>query len=327
VGGIAAVLTMGLGMGLVLAMTFDFAHTFGLRDYRSFFRRLISHGWVIYEVVLILGLILLLAVIGSAAGEIVVDSFGWPASAGAGLMLLTVIALAYCGRTWVEWTLTFWGLMMSALLIAYAVLSFMLHGDAIVNTFSDTMIQLPGDWGWAASGLQYALYSVFIAPVLLYSTEHIVSRRQAWGAGLIAGLMGALPAVVYHITFMADYPAVLKEVLPTYWMIQQLGISMLLPIYVVVLFGTIAQTGVGVLHGINERLDAWWYSRHRRSLTPAARGAVASVSVIASLLLANFGIITLVAKGYGSVAWVSLGIYVVPLITVGLWMVCRHKPA
>lgn len=324
-GGLAGALLMGLFMGLVLAATFDLAYTFGLRDYRSFFQRLVGPGWLLYEVVLILGLILLLAVASSVAGEILADSFGWPVSVGVVLMLLIVTVLAYCGREWVAWSLTFGGLVMSALLIAYGVLIVLQYGDAIVTTFRVTAFVQSGDWSWAGNALQFALYSVFVGPLLLYSAEHIASRRQAWGAGLVAGLMGALPAVVYHVTFMAEYPSVLQELLPTWWMIQQSGISMLMPIYVIVLFGTIAQTGVGVLHGINERLDAWWQGRHGRHLTPAARGTVAGASIIASLLLAKLGIVALVAKGFGSVAWVSLGIYVVPLLTVGLWMVSRSE--
>ncbi len=66
---------------------------------------------------------------------------------------------------------------------------------------------------------------------------------------------------------------------------------------------------------------AWQGERHGRPLRPAARGAVAGISIIASLLLAKLGLVALVAKGYGSVAWVSLGIYVVPLLAVGSWRV------
>jgi uncharacterized membrane protein YkvI len=108
-------------------------------------------------------------------------------------------------------------------------------------------------------------------------------------------------------------------------MLQQLGFAWLLVIYVVLLFGTIAQTGVGMLQGLNERLDGWWNERHGRALTSRTHSLIALGAVLASLLLANVGIVGLVAKGYGTLAWFVLAIYVIPVLTLGVFKL-RSQP-
>jgi len=37
------------------------------------------------------------------------------------------------------------------------------------------------------------------------------------------------------------------------------------------------------------------------------------------LLAARIGLIDLIAKGYGYLAWVIIAVYAVPLVTVGAW--------
>src|SRR3712207_7433822 len=55
---------------LVCIATFLFARATATRDYRSFFRELLGPGWIAFEAVYILFVVLILAVYGAAAGEI-----------------------------------------------------------------------------------------------------------------------------------------------------------------------------------------------------------------------------------------------------------------
>ena len=48
-------------------------------DYRSFFRLLLGRAWFLFELVLMVLFVLVLAVMGSAAGGILQDSLGLPA--------------------------------------------------------------------------------------------------------------------------------------------------------------------------------------------------------------------------------------------------------
>ena len=320
-GGLSAVLLVGLLWGAVLAATFEIARQFQARDYRTFFKVLLGRFWFLYEFFFAAGLLLVLAVCGAAAGEVLKDAFGIPAFLGVVLMLLLVGVLNYYGRTLVERTLTGWGIAMSVVFVLFFVVTLVDRGDRVVATFAAGEVRS----GWQLSGFQFFLYNIGVAPAILFATSHLRSRPQAVGAGFIAGFLGILPGLVFHVAFMAAYPQIIDEPLPTYWLLRDLNLGWLLGIYVILLFGTIAQTGVGMLQGLNDRLDAWWLERKGRTLARRTHSTIALSAVLFSLLLANVGIVSLVAKGYGSLAWFAFAVYVLPLVTIGVAKLLRSQ--
>jgi uncharacterized membrane protein YkvI len=318
--GMASVVLIAILFSVMLGFCFDLARTLRAYDYRSFMKRLLGPAWVLYELTFILGLMLVLAISGSAAGTLLNQNFGWPMFSGIVLMLLVIVILTYLGRVWVEKTLTAWSVLISLLLIVYAIAVLTNHSTTITATFESD--ELGADW-WR-NGARFFLYNVIIIPTLLYATRSISSRKQAWGAGLIGGTLAALPALIYHLTFMSQYPEILDESLPTFHIVRDLNMPVLLFAYIVILFGTIATTGAGILHGFNERLDMWWQQMHGRSISKWLHSAIAGSAVLASMLLANLGIVALVAKGYGALAWVSLVLLILPLLTIGVWKMVKH---
>jgi uncharacterized membrane protein YkvI len=55
---------------------------------------------------------------------------------------------------------------------------------------------------------------------------------------------------------------------------------------------------------------------------------VAAVLVILAGMLAQFGIVALIADGYGTLAWGFMVVYIIPLLTIGVWRlikVARNK--
>ncbi len=53
---------------LVFAVSYEFARTFKVYDYRSFFKELLGPGWVLYEVCYIVLLLIVLGVVGATSG-------------------------------------------------------------------------------------------------------------------------------------------------------------------------------------------------------------------------------------------------------------------
>lgn len=56
-----------------------------------------------------------------------------------------------------------------------------------------------------------------------------------------------------------------------------------------------------------------------------ARPMVAVVLLGAGTLLAGVGLVELIARGYGTLTWVFLFVYVVPVLTLGLWKISRFS--
>jgi uncharacterized membrane protein YkvI len=177
--------------------------------------------------------------------------------------------------------------------------------------------------GWWQSGFRYALYNIAAAPLLLYVARVFETRKEALGSGVIAAAIAMLPAVVFQLAFFAAYPEILDQPIPTYWMMGQLGMSVLVIVYSIMLFGTFIETGAGMLQGINERIDAYLEEKRGQGLSRVAHAVIAVSAIGVSAILSLWGITNLIAQGYGTMAWGFLLVYVIPLLSIGLYRVIK----
>ena len=101
-GGVFGICVAFVLLAMVVSMTFEFARVFRAYDYRHFFKRLLGPGWAVYEVLIVLLFLLILAVLASAAGNILKDNFGIPYVAGLSIMLLVVGVLTFSAENWLR---------------------------------------------------------------------------------------------------------------------------------------------------------------------------------------------------------------------------------
>jgi uncharacterized membrane protein YkvI len=319
---------LGIGLTLliwtvVLGLTYDFARRFRAYDYRTFFRSLLGRGWIAFEALFLIMLILVLAVVASAAASVLEQEVGLPPLLGTGVMLVLVAGLAFFGRTIIARSLAIWTGVLYVLFLAYFFASTNAFGAESLAALNQGGV---GD-GWALGGFQYALYNLFIVPVVLYSATAIRSAREAWLAGCIAALICLAPAALFHFSFLSQYPEVIGLEIPVYSILGLVGLQALVLAYVVGIFGTFVETGAGMIHGVNERIDSYLRDRSLPTLTARRRSAIAFVAVAMSAALATIGIIPLIARGYGTIAWGFLLVYIVPLLTLGVAKIRRHAAA
>lgn len=79
--------------------------------------------------------------------------------------------------------------------------------------------------------------------------------------------------------------------------------------------------------GVNERVAAAWRERRATELPNAWRFAIAAVVLVGSIFIAGrFGLVALIASGYRALAWLFLVVYVLPLLTVGVWRLRGGAP-
>ena len=64
---------------------------------------------------------------------------------------------------------------------------------------------------------------------------------------------------------------------------------------------------------------------HRRPLSKWGHTGVATGFMGLALAIASVGIIDLIAKGYGTMAWGFFAVYFVPLMTVGVWKLAQPE--
>ncbi|MCJ7682549.1 MAG: hypothetical protein MUP70_17605, partial [Candidatus Aminicenantes bacterium] len=109
IGGLLGMLLVTTVMwSVVLAVCFEFARVFKAYDYRTFFKTLLGPFWTLFELLYVIFLLIVLAVIGSAAGVILRDNFGIPYIAGVLIMFAAVGFLTFKGSSLIENVLSVW---------------------------------------------------------------------------------------------------------------------------------------------------------------------------------------------------------------------------
>jgi uncharacterized membrane protein YkvI len=236
--------------------------------------------------------------------------------------MLAVGVLLFHGSAVIERTLAAWSIVLYAVYAVLFVWSFVRFGEQISTGLGAHPVQS----GWAVSGLKYAAYNLATIPVVLFVVRHIETRREAVGAGLLAGVIGILPALLFYLAMVAHYPDILDRPVPANHLLESLGSRGFQVVFQVVLFGTLIETGTGMIHAVNERLAATFSERGRR-LPRLVRPATAVVFLLVAGLLARVGLVDLIARGYGTITWAFLAIYVVPILTLGVWILVRREKA
>jgi uncharacterized membrane protein YkvI len=316
---------LGIGItvvcwSVVLAVTWEFARIFQVYDYRSFFRRLLGRGWVLFEILFILMFLMVLAVVASAAGEVLSERFSIPYGIGIGLMLALVGGLAFFGREIIQRSLAVWTVFLYGMFFLYFVVAFVRLGSEM----GEVMTGWEAVQGWGVSGFKYAMYNLFIIPAILFSVRDLETRKETVVSAIVASVFCAAPALMFHLTFLADYPGILEREIPLFHMISMMGVAALLVIYLIALFGTFVETGAGLIQGTVERIDAYRRDMGGVPLTPVARGVLAVAAMGVAAALATLGIIRLIAAGYGTIAWGFFAVYVVPVLTIGVYQLRAH---
>ena len=316
---------MGMGLTFVLwaalfALSFEFARVFKAYDYRTFFERLIGKGWIVYEIAFIVLLCLIMGVVGAASGSILRDSFGLPPMVGSAIFLVFVAYLTYSGSKTIEVALSWWSYLLYAVFIVFLVLGFSHFGDAISAHFAAGTVKE----GWQMGGFKYAFYNIAVTSTVLFSLNYLESRREAILSGIAAALICILPALFFYVIMIGFYPDVLSMEIPSNGIIAQLGVKFLLPVWLIVLFGTMIETGVGFFHSINERINATLIEKRGKGMSNLARGAVGALLSIMGLLISNFGLIGLIAQGYGTISWVFFILQGVALFTIGIYKIATQ---
>lgn len=319
-GGLGGMLLAMLLWSVICAITFAFAHAMRAYDYRSFFKHLLGPFWVAFEIAYVLFVILILSVFGAAAGAIGAATLGLPPIVGTLALAAAIALFATFGNSSVERLFKYVSFLLYGVYALFVVLAFGSFGDRILSSLA---LPAPTD-GWALGGLTYASYNVVGAVVILPVVRHMTGRRDAVVAGLIAGPLAMLPALLFFLCMIAFYPGIAAETLPSDFLLQQLDIPLFHLLFQLMIFAALLESGTGAVHAINERIDGVWRARRGVELSHKARAAFAAALLIGCIFVADrFGLVALIGSGYRALAYAILAVYVVPLFAIGLVRLVR----
>lgn len=321
-GGLLGMLVSMLVFSTVMAISFELARLSKAYDYQSFIRILLGPFAVLFEIAYLLLLVIVLAVLGAAAGTVAHDAFGLPALAGTlGLMAVTG-ALLFLGSSVIESVLAVFAVILYGIYAVIVVWSLSLFGDDIAHHFAAP----PGE-GWAVGGLRYAGYNIAVLPAVLFCLRHQSTRRETLISGLIAGPLAMLPGVLLFVAMIGRYPEIGAAKVPLDFLLAEFNAGWFQSLFQLVFFGILVKSGVALLHALNERAAALVLARRGVTLPRSGRLGLALTVMLFSVFAASaIGLVDLIAKGYGLLAYAFLTLLVLPVITLGVWKISRSAP-
>ena len=321
-GGLAAILLSTILFSVVCALTFLFARAVGAQDYRTVFKQLLGPAWFVFEAAYFLFIILILAVYGAAAGSIGAAVFGVGEVWGTISLAAAIIAIVTFGNASVERMFVYVSYLLYAVYLLFIILAFTKFGGRIADGFA-----VGGSAaGWVAGGTVYAGYNLIGAVVVLPVVRHLTSNRDAVIAGALAGPLAMVPAALFFMAMIAFYPAIAGETLPSDFLLQQMQLPLFHLLFQLMIFSALLESGASSVHAINERISQAMLARRGKTLSNRARLTIALALLVGCMFVAQrFGLVALIANGYRALGYILIAVYVLPLLTIGIWRLVQHR--
>lgn len=322
VGGLLGMIVTMIVWSVLCAVTFEFVRVFRTFDYNSMMGKLLGKAGMLYEICYIVLLLIVLGVVNATAGSMIEALTGLSPWIGIAILSAGIILLVLKGTETIEKVLSFWSYVLYAVYILFMVIVFVKFGSNISAEFAK------GEVGgsWALNGLQYSFYNLGIVPALLYTVRDCDSRKDAVTCGLLSGVIGILPAAFLLLAMAGNLAGACANEVPVTVIFDMLDMQWLYIAFEIVLFGTLIETGTGFIKAVTDRIEI--SAAKKNSSTPAwVRPVITFAAVIIGICVAQFGLTSLISKGYGTICWGFLIVYVVPMLTLGIYKISKAAKA
>lgn len=322
-GGLIAMCTVTfLTWAIVCAVTFEFARVFKSYNYKSLFQNLLGPLWPLYEICYTVLLLIVLAVVAATAGANFQEIFNLSPWIGIAFVSVAITFLVLKGTEAIETFLSYWSYLLYAVYIVFLVLCFVNFGGEIANQIGAVKEVNPG---WLTGGFKYAFYNLGIIPAVLFATRDAKSRKEAVSSGLIAGAIGIIPAILLFVAMTGFYTkGIQSAAVPVYVIFDQLNMPWLEWTFQIVLLGTLIETGSGFIKAVTDRFELRYEIKGEKAPS-YLRAGITIACVLLGVGIAQFGLTGLVAQGYGTITWGFFLIYVVPMLTIGVYKIAKKS--
>ncbi|MEM1628801.1 MAG: hypothetical protein QXP02_02055 [Desulfurococcaceae archaeon] len=310
-----SILVSAITLVIVLVPSLEIARVFKAYDYMTWSKQFLWKFWWLFDIAFIVLAWIVIAVVGAAAGYMLSDIAGIPFPVAAALTIIIVGLLHFFGRRVIEayWIVGTIGLYIMYFIIWAYILS--LKGGQALNNLMAGLHQGTASEA-AIDGFKYTLYNLCVVMPALQSIDRYRGKSESFIATLLSVILVYGAAIALWLCFMAFYPDVIGMTAPVYDILKAMGAGWALVVYVFWIFYTLIETALGMVYSIVRRVNA--QLRLRGKLIDRKMEALLAVIILAvSIITAQAGLVALVARGYGTMAWVFFAVYFVPVVVIG----------
>ena len=178
----------------------------------------------------------------------------------------------------------------------------------------------PTFWGALWTTFTYAGFQAVVMGAYIAHSSALKSKSDVTKASILGFVLNSLMLVMTVLgllIFLND--GVLADAVPALVVIRNgVGAGWMVPLISILIVLGAVSTGVNMIYGItqrvvtylsrNEAAEAAQTQERRRSVV------VSAIYVLITWSVAQFGLIPLIAKGYGTLGWISIFVIIIPVV-------------
>jgi uncharacterized membrane protein YkvI len=246
---------------------------------------------------------------------------GWPLLFCETGFMAAVAIILFFGTRLVEPFLSLWSFVLYSAFAALVIFSFSRFGDRITAHVQAANLTELRSVAW--QGMKYGAYNISAMSAVLFCARHVGSRKDALIGGLLGGPLAMLPGMLFFLAMTAFDPEIRAQSVPVEFLLDKLDMPAFRLAFLAIMAITLLGTCSALIHAVNERV-AQTMAAAKREFSGWARAAIAAATMGLSVTLAvNIGLVALVDKGYGLLAWIFIVVYLIPVLTYGVWKLTR----
>lgn len=323
-GFITPIIAMGL-MGLCIYYSIEYARLTGARNFKELTDKLFHPYEKLFSLFFEISFIAtVLMVVGGcfATGAVILEQYlGIPIALGTGFLAIITILLSIFGSNLVRASSTVMTLFILAGLTSIVIMGLTSsYGDfsgnweaASVNDISpwNAIIMAVVYTGFQSSGNIANAVSV---------AQGISSRKESIKAALLGTILNTVLLISIAALLFA-YPASIDQTLPNYFVVERLGMPLLMFIYAILVLLAVVTTTVSFSFSVVARYG---------DFLPMKAGQkrdfmVTLILIVLTVIVSSVGLDTIVGGGYKYLGYASIPIVVAPIILVGKFKTSKFK--
>lgn len=312
-----SVFTPFVAMGIdaiIFYYAWDFSVVNKTYDYRSWtdefyypYHKIFSN---LYEIIFVMTMGVATAVAFATGGSTIHSALGTPYLPNTIFIAVIIFFLTIFGAKVVRKAATYIGIaIIIGVIVVYgtnAVASF----PRIIAVISDQTAKT-NVWSALWSMLLYASFQAIAVGAYVAVADVLETREDALKAAWAGFVINGVLLTLASLTVLAYYPDILEIPVPTIFVVNN-GVGGALAenvISTLIILGVIS-TGVNFVFGGVKRIIAWWPNDN----TGRSHSIFASlVFVVLTWSIARFGLIPLVARGYGFLGYLGIPVLIIPV--------------
>ena len=322
-----------LGFAVIAALTYELIRLTKAYDFKTFMKTIGGPLWIVFDIVYLLFMVVIIAVMASATGNIVEQTLGLNYWVGVVAITVVVAILNFYGSRLIERFETLGTVALYAGYIIFSVLVIGTFGKNISTVFANHDTSFIGGSVSAGkalwSGVLYCAYNLVVMPATFFTIERQTRRVESVVSGIIGGVLATIPWFLTYFAVMCFYPNpdVLGASVPWLAMMQGTAGPVVIAIFGIVMGWTLIETSTGIIHAALERVNNGLKEAHKPPMTGKQQAILTIIVLVGSMVLSKVGIIDLIATVYNALSYAFLAISVLPLITVGVYKIFKLRKA